>query len=92
MLSVDSLTFQNARAVLEQGCAAIAAGESEIDLSGIVAADSAAVAVLLAWQRAARKHGRTLSFRNIPAGIHSLASVYGVHELLGASPADLHHH
>ena len=92
MLAVDSLTFQNARAVLEQGCAAIAAGESEIDLSGIKAADSSAVAVLLAWQRAARKHGRSLAFLNVPADLHSLAGVYGVQELLGASPADLHHH
>lgn len=92
MISVDNLTFHNAREVLEQGCAAIAAGDTEIDLATISAADSSAVAVLLAWQRAAQQHGRTLSFRNLPAGLQSLATVYGVHELLGAAPADLHHH
>ena len=92
MLTFDTLTFQNARAVLEQGCAAIRGGETEIDLSGVQAADSSAVAVLLAWQRIARKQGSTLTYRNIPAGLHSLADVYGVDSLLGLSPADLHHH
>ncbi|TFW10799.1 STAS domain-containing protein [Massilia arenosa] len=84
MLAVESITFQNARAVLEQGCAAIRGGEREIDLRAVHTADSSAVAVLLAWQRTARKVGGTLSYRNIPAGLHSLAHVYGVDVLLAA--------
>ena len=92
MLTFDTLTFQNARVVLEQGCAAIRAGETEIDLSAIQAADSSAVAVLLAWQRIARKQGTPLAYLNIPAGLQSLADVYGVDSLLGCSPADLQHH
>ena len=38
MLSLDALTFQSARGALEQGCAAIAAGETVFDLAGASAA------------------------------------------------------
>jgi phospholipid transport system transporter-binding protein len=82
MLAVDTITFQNARAVLEQGCAAIRGGQHELDLAGIKVADSSAVAVLLAWQRTARAAGATLRIQNMPAGIQSLAHVYGVDSLL----------
>jgi phospholipid transport system transporter-binding protein len=82
MLTVEAITFQNARAVLEQGMAALAKGEREIDLASIGAADSSAVAVLLAWRRAAQAQGVTLQYRNLPASLRSLADVYGVDGLL----------
>jgi phospholipid transport system transporter-binding protein len=82
VLTVETITFQNARAVLEQGCAAIRGGEREIDLGSVQLADSSAVAVLLAWQRIARTVNATLAYRNIPAGLQSLAHVYGVDTLL----------
>jgi hypothetical protein len=43
MLSLDALTFQNAQAALEQGCAAVGAGETVFDLGGVRAADSSAL-------------------------------------------------
>jgi phospholipid transport system transporter-binding protein len=92
MLSFDALTFQTARAALEQGCEAIRAGQTVFDLASVKAADSSAVAVLLAWQRAAREAGLVLSYRNLPESVRSLATLYGVDAFLGASPADLHHH
>lgn len=82
MLTVEAITFQNARAVLERGYAALARGEREIDLAGIGAADSSAVAVLLAWRRAAQAQGATVQYRNLPASLRSLADVYGVDGLL----------
>ena len=54
MLSLDALTFQNAGAALEQGCAALAAGETVFDLGGVRAADSSALALMLVWQRRAQ--------------------------------------
>jgi len=48
MLSLDALTFQNANAALEQGIAAIQAGETVFDLGGVRAVDSSGVALLLA--------------------------------------------
>jgi len=87
----------NAPAVLEAGLRAIADGQAEIDLGELTAVDSAAVATLLAWQRAARSRNRTLAFRNLPANLQSLADLYGVTALLHPisphdSQPDLHRH
>ena len=77
-----SLTVDNARIVLDAGLQAIAGGEHVIDFSGLTAVDSAAVAVLLAWQRAARAKSVSLSFINMPGTLQSLAELYGVASLL----------
>ena len=76
------MNMATARALLERGAAALAAGESEFDLSGVDEADSAGLAVLFGWQRAAQARGRPLRVTNIPASLISLAEVYGVTELL----------
>jgi len=83
MLSLDALTFQNAPAALEQGCAALAAGETVFDLGGVQSADSSALALMLAWERRARAEGRMLKFVNVPANVDALAKLYGVDELIG---------
>jgi len=90
--SIASLTVQDATAALDQGFAAIKAGQTIFDLGAIETADSSAVAVLLAWKRAALKSGAALSYVNVPPGLQSLAALYGVDEFLVASPANLHHH
>jgi phospholipid transport system transporter-binding protein len=74
--------MNNAPAVLEAGLRAIANGQTEIDLSELTTVDSAAVATLLAWQRAAQGRNETLAFRNLPADLQSLADLYGVTALL----------
>lgn len=94
--NIDSLTVQTATAALDQGLAAIKAGQTVFDLASLGVADSSAVAVLLAWKRAARKTGAPLSYVNIPAGLQSLAVLYGVDEFLVEAPASaerahLHH-
>lgn len=90
--SIEALTVQNAKAALAQGIAAIKAGQTTFDLGSVKVADSSAVAVLLAWKRAARKAGASLAYVNLPASLQSLAALYGVDTLLVASPANLHHH
>jgi phospholipid transport system transporter-binding protein len=94
-----TLTVNNAKAVLDAGLHAIASGQTEIDLSNLTAVDSAAVATLLAWQRAARDSGHSLSFTNLPATLQSLASLYDVLDLLhidtastAPSPGHVAHH
>ncbi len=74
--------MEGAETVLAQGLSAITAGETAIDLSGLQQFDSAAVAALLAWQRAAAKAGTALRVVHPPAGIASLAKLYGVEHLL----------
>jgi phospholipid transport system transporter-binding protein len=90
--SIASLTVQNATVALGQGLAAIKAGQTVFDLASIKTADSSAVAVLLAWKRAARKAGKGWSDVNVPEGLQSLKALYGVDSLLVESPANLHHH
>jgi phospholipid transport system transporter-binding protein len=90
--NIDTLTAANAKAALAQGVAAIQAGKTVFDLASVKTTDSSAVAVLLAWQRAARKAGKSLQYINLPPSLASLAGLYGVDELLTASPANLQHH
>ena len=90
--SITALTVQNAKAALDQGLAAIKAGQSVFDLGTVQVADSSAVAVLLAWKRAARKAGAALAYVNLPASLQSLAALYGVDAVLVESPANLQHH
>ena len=77
-----SLTVRNARSMLGAGLQAIAGGQHVIDFSGLTVVDSAAVAVLLAWQRAAKASSTDLSFINLPQMLESLAELYGVDVLL----------
>lgn len=74
--------MDTAAPALEAGLAAIAAGQTEIDLSGLMEVDSAAVATLLAWQRAAQARGVAIRFNNLPDTLDSLVHLYGVHDLL----------
>lgn len=82
MLSIDALTFSSAREALDQGTAAISAGETVFDLGGVKAADSSAVALLLAWQRRAREAGHRLTFINVPDNVNKLSALYGVEPLV----------
>ncbi len=67
---------------LQQGLAAIASGQTSIDLGSLTALDSAAVATLVAWQRAAQAKGSQLQFTQVPASLKSLAQLYGADLLL----------
>ncbi|WP_034297870.1 lipid asymmetry maintenance protein MlaB [Herbaspirillum sp. RV1423] len=88
-----TLTSDNATATLAAGLQAIAAGQATIDLSDVATVDSSAVAILLAWQRAAQQKGQALQFGVLPANLQSLVDLYGAASLLGAptSASDRHH-
>ena len=82
-----TLTVNNADVALKAGLSAIKGGQTEIDLANLTTVDSAGVATLLAWQRAASAQNQALHFRNLPGGLRSLAELYGVFGLL-CSEAD----
>jgi phospholipid transport system transporter-binding protein len=90
--SIETLTVINAKVALDQGLEAIKAGQTVFDFASVKTADSSAVAVLLAWKRAARASGSALSYVNLPAGLQSLAALYGVDAFLVETPANLQHH
>ncbi len=62
-----------------------AGGRLVVDLAQVEAVDSSAVSVLLQWSRQARELGVQLSFTNIPVNLRSLASLYGVTDVLSIS-------
>ena len=84
--SLTSLTVLNARSALEQGLAAIAAGQTVFDLRHVTAVDSVAVSVMLAWRRAAQDAGVPLKLKNLPPNLTSLSKLYGVCALLFDAP------
>lgn len=89
-----SLTFNNANTVLDAGLKAIAGGQTTIDFSLVSSVDSAAVATLLAWRRAALARATSLTFNNLPTNLQSLISLYDVTTVLDLTAArlDLPHH
>jgi phospholipid transport system transporter-binding protein len=76
------LTMDNASQTLEAGLQAIAAGESDFDLSDLLSVDSSAVAAMLEWQRRALQQGKTLHFGRLPPNLQSLIVLYGATEAL----------
>lgn len=76
------LTMAYARGLLDAGRSVLQPGEQIFDLAEVVEADSSAIAVMLGWLRSADGLRSTVKFANIPAGVRSLAELYGVAELL----------
>jgi phospholipid transport system transporter-binding protein len=83
------LTMEYASETLAAGLQAIAAGESDFDLSEALSVDSSAVAIMLAWQRQAQQQGRSLRFGVLPPNLQSLIGLYGVAELLPSERRDI---
>jgi phospholipid transport system transporter-binding protein len=77
-----TLTHESAKAALSAGLQRIAAGASGVDCSPLKQFDSSALAVFLAWERAAQARGTHFEIVNLPAGLASLAHAYGVDMLI----------
>jgi phospholipid transport system transporter-binding protein len=81
-LLAGALTIDTAASVLQSSRDAALPETGIVDLAGLDAVDSAAVAVLLAWQRRAAIEGVDLSFTGAPANLGALAELYGVEDLV----------
>jgi phospholipid transport system transporter-binding protein len=68
--------------LLADAAGQIGAGVTEIDLSDVTEADSAALALLLEWRRQAAIVGNDVKIRNLPGGLAALADLYGVQKYL----------
>ncbi|HSH06983.1 MAG TPA: STAS domain-containing protein [Burkholderiales bacterium] len=81
------VTLANVRALLEEGRGHIRAGVDTVDLGEVTELDSSLLAVLLAWRREARTADCELAIEHLPAGLETIARLYGVESLLsGATP------
>lgn len=57
-----------------------AASEIQFDLSAVSQSNSAALALMLEWLKAAQKDQVSLSFSNFPEHLRQLARVYGIEQ------------
>ncbi len=79
------MVIANARTLLEMGRSALPAAQSEptvLDLAAVSEVDSSALSLVLAWLRTAGERGISLRIANPPASLTSLATLYGISELL----------
>ncbi|MGH8174711.1 MAG: STAS domain-containing protein [Steroidobacter sp.] len=76
--------------ILEQSREGFAsAPQISVDLAGVAEGDSAGLALLIEWLRAARQRGQQIQFANVPGQINALARISEVEDLFtanGASP------
>jgi phospholipid transport system transporter-binding protein len=70
------------------GESAIAQGEVDFDISPMIDVDSSAIALLLAWHRAALARTQPLKLKGAGAAVLELAELYGVADILHLRMAD----
>ena len=76
------LSMTSVPALLAQSSLRDIRGDIAIDLQGVERADSAGVALLIEWQRSARRQQQNISFQNVPSQMLAIARLSGVDELL----------
>ena len=75
--------------LLAEGVVVDGAAALKVDMAAVGEVDSAAISLLFEWLRQAKAGGCHLSYTNLPANLTSLATLYGVLDLipLAAEPA-----
>jgi phospholipid transport system transporter-binding protein len=76
------VNVETAATLLQEAESMWEGSEFRVDLGGITSADSAAVAVLLAWRRQAAEKSVRMQLVNSPESVCSLARLYDVADLL----------
>ena len=77
-----AITLENVAGKLNAGFALLREGARVVDLKQVTEVDSAALSLLLEWIRQAKLAGFSVRIENMPAGLTSLATLYGVSDLL----------
>jgi phospholipid transport system transporter-binding protein len=79
-----AITYANAAHALTQAPRAPGGGATlDVDLAALEDADSATLAVLIAWSAQARRRGAALRYLRVPQGLRNLARLCDVDGLLG---------
>ena len=76
------MTLTTVPALLPLGAAQLESGAGIVDLSGVTAVDSSAVALLLEWTRVAQRRGGSIAFHHPGENLISLVKLYDVSALL----------
>lgn len=86
ILISGELTFATVNNLLTEVKSLVASQSSlDVDLSDVTRSDSAGLALLVHWMRAAKQAKKSLVFHQIPAQMVAIASASGLDELLPQS-------
>lgn len=77
-----AMTMENVKELLIESRSYFSSGQLEIDLAAVDEVDSSAISLLFEWLRQARAGNVNLVFASLPANLTSLATLYGVLELI----------
>jgi phospholipid transport system transporter-binding protein len=81
-LIAGDLWVDNVSELLAKSAALSMPSQLEIDFSAVTDSDTAALSLIMEWQRRALAIGSTVTFKNLPANLSSLATLYGVTEFI----------
>ena len=81
-----AVIIDSVRALLEGGRGYCVANDVTLDFSGVDEVDSSALALILEYRRAAESAGKRVSVSNLPASLKTMADLYGVTDLIAATP------
>lgn len=77
-----AMTMDTVGPLLDAGLALIGSDEVEFDFSVVPEVDSAAIGLMFEWMREAQLKGGGITFTHLPKALVSLATLYGVLELI----------
>jgi len=79
------ILVDNANAVLIESNTLEMANDLQVDFSAVTDIDTAALSLLMEWQRRAIASNKTIVFTHLPESLHSLATLYGVADFIPLS-------
>ena len=81
-----AVIIDSVRTLLEGGRGYCVANDVTLDFSGVGEVDSSALALILEYRRAAESAGKRVTVSNLPASLKTMADLYGVTDLIAATP------
>jgi len=79
------ILVDNANAVLVESAALVMNDALQIDFSAVTNTDTSAISLMMEWQRRAIAANHKITFVNLPEGLESLATLYGVADFIPLS-------
>lgn len=83
-----AVLMDNANAILSQSAGLTMTAELEVDFSAVSDVDTAALSLILEWQRRAAASNCVVMFSNLPESLISLAALYGVTEFISSKASN----
>jgi len=78
------IEMDNANALLTLSKALSLPDQAVVDFKQVGEIDTSAVSLMLEWQRRAAEESKKITFVNLPKGLESLTTLYGVSSLISS--------